>query len=445
MWKTLFCNNILYMIIYYRIYKYNIKNMETASSIVDKIDIKTWNEEIDEMTKDWVLSTEEIKEISRMYEKAIDIDWKKEIKDQIDSLLKKETIWNLNLLKDEIENISPSWWFNSFKSSFEKVPDQYNYITMLWEFFELKLDKNMSIEEKDTAKMQLVSEIGKNIDLKKLWEKFQKVIKDFSELKTEDEKQKFIKDKDNLFKSELQGIGEIDEKIEEINKDYKEWNEKPSKKINEVSKAETKTDVEKAVKEMTPENKEELANKVKNEWQSSLEKMFPWNDFLSKFFKFFLSLLWWKDMLSWNNESQKKSVDSLKKYSDENSSILDWKLDTQELKDLKPEELKDFYEFLDGENIDYKWEDFWKELLTWEGLKEGDKLYKIHKELLGEDWKILGEKEGKKDFLSKLNWLKGVSVDKNEEKVNTTKNSEKIVEVKPVDEIWTTEDVVSQF
>ena len=89
--------------------------------------------------------------------------------------------------------------------------------------------------------------------------------------------------------------------------------------------------------------------------------------FFAKIFKLIFWLLFGKEFFNESLQKQKKSLQNLVDFSqNEEFPLKDNKeISKQNLSKLKPKDLEKFYKYLDSKDIDYSTETFWQELLTW--------------------------------------------------------------------------------
>lgn len=120
-----------------------------------------------------------------------------------------------------------------------------------------------------------------------------------------------------------------------------------------------------------------------------------------------MSLFLGNGLLEWNENTDnkgQKSINNLLKLVNENKDTDNdiSKLDKEKLSSLKPEELKEFFLYLDKKKIDYTGENFWKEVLNWES--KNKEINNVHNILSG-FWVII-ENEWEDittNFIKKLN------------------------------------------
>lgn len=118
------------------------------------------------------------------------------------------------------------------------------------------------------------------------------------------------------------------------------------------------------------------------------------------------SLFFGEWFLEWNEKNEKwlKSIVNLSWYIDKlwNTSELK-KLKLDNIKKIKPENLKEFFTYLDWKKIDYTKDWFWKGILEWD--KKNEKLNNVYDLLVWKDKKILWKDWDIDSFMGKLNWL----------------------------------------
>ncbi len=157
------------------------------------------------------------------------------------------------------------------------------------------------------------------------------------------------------------------------------------------------------------ENMKGVAKDLPKESKNTLETILK--DLFTKLSKeypviwFILSFLFWDEFLNQISENssdkKEKSLQNLQKFKSEKWSDFPLKeIRLEELKTLTKDDLKNFYEFLDSEEIDYSKDNFWEWLLTWK--TKNTELKELHDLLLEEEG---FEKLTLKELETKLNGL----------------------------------------
>jgi len=397
---------------------------------------KNFSEAFEKAKKEW-LSNDEQKTLKTLFdklpktEKRIVINKYANLKNQPEKSFFEWLKNQLQGLREDIEKPMLKWGFEEIKESFKNSEISKEFFELIESYIDLKLDKSFKKEQKDKIKLALLWEIESWFNLSTITEWFlNKVLKP---LKAQIDKLKSGDFDDATNTKDIPWMDKITDDMTEMFEDFwldlkvKELNEK-IEKINDEKDSWEITDLKSVLNIINPDNAQSINfdtiktktekivwvldswRKVTDNIQSGLKKLPFWLwDMITKWIRNTIKegeilwmILWfffWKEFMDESWEKQTESIKNLQKYSKDKDFVLKENIKSDDLKDLKPEKLKDFYEYLDNKKIDYSKETFWQDLLTWKA--ENKKIYEL---LKNKDWKVLEEKEKLEDLVDKLNW-----------------------------------------
>ncbi len=108
------------------------------------------------------------------------------------------------------------------------------------------------------------------------------------------------------------------------------------------------------------------------------------------FIKFLLSLIFWKEFLSWDWENIKQSIQNLASFSKNENFPIKWLKNNEELWKIEAKDLKDFSEYIKSKWLNQSKEWFWEYFLAWKEISNS-KLEKTDKEKIEEIRKLFPE------------------------------------------------------
>lgn len=147
----------------------------------------------------------------------------------------------------------------------------------------------------------------------------------------------------------------------------------------------------------------------------------------------FLEANWWE----WKSKQSLLNLSNLVEKVDSNSPLKKLKID--ELKSVDPKSLEKFFKYLDGKDIDYSSDDFWKWLLTWESGNE--KANEVNKYLKNAEWNVIEWNEKYvENLIKKLNNVADLENDYKIKENKAKMSSWTEQKNKPEQNTWVNED-----
>ena len=348
----------------------------------------------------------------------------------------------------DIETSNTRISFEDLTRDFENNESMSDFLVLIWDYIDLKLDKNnFSEKEISNIKLSILSEIQNSLNLSSIISSFtEKLIKPLKQLLADLELENQTNQENaiepNLWKlNEIRAgfqnvfswigldlkMNQIDEKIEKLNKE---------KADNPQTKFDTLTSVFMSINwNIQGRNEQEIFDSIKSSTDSLGQKMSSarniWEDLLSSIDKlpdwvwktfigfiesllssfpilwFIFKAIFWNELLNDSNDKrQKANKNLLDFYSTENSPLKETKIKQEDLTNLNPKSLKSFYDFLWQQdiNIDYSDDDFWENFLVLWKTKD-EKILSLQDLIKQNDESIFREDDEIDDFLNKLNSL----------------------------------------
>lgn len=417
---------------------------------------------IDEFWKpDWIFSDNEKWIINKLYNKVKTVEWKKQVKDYIDIHYKWAIRTELSDLLLNIESKNKQYWFDVLGKGFEKNESMKEFLSVMWEYIDLRLNDKFSDTEKDKIKLIMVWEIQKILDLKSvigsvmndLLLPLKNIINSFNWSESISEKWKKIKEDSSEIGDKFSEVFKnfwlwwkaeiIDSQIDKINKakiNNRELNSLSSvlNVLDVEGKNKSNSEIFDTIKKTTEELAKKLSlwknlwNEVKK-WINSLPFWF-WENiiwflkWLTKDYPILgliFGLIFWKEFLSESQNKWKKSIKNLEIFSKTDNFPLKENIKSENLEKFNPKKLKVFFKFLDSKKIDYSTNTFWQEFLSWKS--KNIEINNLSKLLKNKEWKILLKDEKIEIFVKKLNWLERLE---NEQQIEKRKKQQTILSKK---------------
>lgn len=318
------------------------------------------------------------------------------------------------------------------KTDFEKISENpklnenlQKVIKWLGLYIDSELWKDFSKIEKDNIKVVLISYLTEKVNNIDLWiinwiknwidDKIKSILNSFKNEDDDDEKKvKFENFFDSLWINWIKK--DLDEKITDIKNNKKDNNFKNLKNaFSSIDSVDTpEWDILDTINENLKKSSEKFDDfsKIWELIKNSAEKLWMWDilsDLLSwlkkdfPFLAWILSMLFWFET-EWWDKKEKANSNLIKFIKNKEKSPLD-EIEKEEKIDLKSENLKGFYSYMNLKEIDYSKKDFWQEFLTWEDKNwnniSNKKIIDLRK--LTETIKL--ETISLSEFIENLNWL----------------------------------------